>query len=175
MGRRTKYPWELMRTAYVSGRCDTYLEVATAFGVNVKRVEERAAPHREGWFRLRVAQDDNVLDSALASLKEEDVDKLARLFKNRTDISLAVMKRASDELEKKESIATADIPSFLLAAARLSDPIIRAAESSGKNNTDKQKANPLHIHAPNATVVSVQQMLAFIGKKRGVKGIVEES
>jgi len=162
-----------MRTAYVSGRCDTYAEVAQAFGVNVKRIEERAAPHREGWFRLRVAQDDNVLDSALASLKEEDVDKLARLFKDRTDISLNVLRRAHDELKKKPGIATADIPSFLLAAARLSDPVIRAAEASGKINADKSESN-LHIHAPNATVVSVQQLLAFIGKKRGVKGLVEE-
>lgn len=164
-----------MRTAYVSGRCDTYAEVAQAFGVNVKRIEERAAPHREAWFKQRVAQDENVLDSALASLKEEDVDKLARLFKNRTDVSLEVLQRASEELKKKTGIATADIPSFLLAAARLSDPVIRAAEASGKINADKLKADSVHIHAPNAAVVSVQQLLAFIGKKRGVKGIIEES
>ena len=173
MSRRIKYPWEDMRKAYVSGQCDSYKDVGKRFNVNVKRVEERASPKREGWFAQRVRQDEGVLESALAALKEEDADRLARLFKDRTEISTAVMERAMRELKKKSGIATADIPSFLLAAARLSDPVMRAAEVSSKLNADKSEVD-LHIHAPNASVVNVQQLLAFIGKKRNVRGIIEE-
>lgn len=126
-----------------------------------------------------------VLQNMILSVRTEDRDSVAEIFKKKTDISLkmadAVLGALTDKKgrrgtkgkkgKKGEKGRLNNIKSvggliqLSTVAARLMDQVQRAAESAARVDVQSDAPPPLLLHAPNAQTVSVQQFIAAVRGK----------